>query len=385
MYRATSDKQVYNQQVVLGIVMSVAILDHTRLFFHFWNTNPADLEHTTPALFFTRFVSHYFAPAVFLLTGIGLYRKCLSKTIQQGAGSMALAGLLLLLTEATVNNFLYTFDPCYRTLGLFILGALGASLLLLAALQFLPLSMLRILAVAVLLGHNLLDGPELRETFGQTAAWAILHRQRFFPAGDHLYIINYTLLPWAALLALGYGCGPYFLSAFNARIRKRRLLAGGMLLTLAFFVLRWSNLYGDPHPWNAFPDGSRSLMSFFNVTKYPASLAYLCITVGPLMCLYALLEGRRNRITGFFAAFGALPLSMYLFSTFVIHLVSMAALPLSGISWQHMIITPASYRPDSPLAGYGYPLGAVYLLWAILMAGLYFLSALLLRRRAGPG
>lgn len=319
------------------------------------------------ALFFTRFSSHFFAPAAFLLTGITLYHKGAQRSKAQNAGIWISKGIALILIEALINNFLYTFDPYYRTLGLYIIGITGLSMILLAALQYLPLKWITGVSLLVITAHNLLDQVTVSGHSARAVTWYILHQQQYMLNGDRLYTVNYTLLPWAALLALGYSLGHYIINT-PKETQRRKAVITGLSLCILFFLLRGINIYGDKTPWSVQGSWPATLISYFNITKYPASLDYICITIGPLLLLFAFtLQPAGGFFTRFFSTLGRMPLLVYLVSTLIIHLAALCTIGLQGFSWQHMIITPASYEPGSALAPYGYSLPAVYGIWLLML------------------
>ncbi|UCS94012.1 hypothetical protein KZP23_02980 [Echinicola marina] len=362
-------------KVTLGAVMLLAILDHTRIFFHYWNTSPTDMETTTLPLFFTRTVSHFFAPSVFFLSGVQCHFY--GKNVHKRKMSVTLAkkGVALILLEFAINNFLYTFDLYYRTMGIFILAILGISLLLLALLIYLPPRILFPLSLMGILGHHFLDGINYGGQSSLQILGALLHHQKFIETKRCLFIINYTILPWAPLLWAGYALGWWFEQDFPAVIRKRQLKALGLFLILVFVLLRSTGWYGETSDWNMGTNTfSVSLISFFDLNKYPASLCLITFTMGGLFLLIAFLEVRTSNITDLLMEYGNHSLFIYLFSTFTLHLAAMLTLPLEGFSIWAMVITPASYLTDSPLENHGFPLIAVYGIWLFFVA--VFLKAI---------
>jgi uncharacterized membrane protein len=376
MSSTETSQNTYVRTLLLGVVMSFAILDHTRLFFHYWNTNPADLEHTTPGLFFTRFVSHYFAPAVFFLVGVELYLNGLSYTKKQHTFRLLKQGIFLLLIELFINNFLYTFDLYYRTIGLFILGLLGICFICLAGLHYLSRNSLLFLSLSIIGLHNFLDAFRLEDHSPLSITWYILHQQKFIPLDDRMYIVNYTLLPWLAVLLLGYFFGYYYWHGNARTLRKKILMYSGWISLGFFFLVRSLNIYADPKPWVIQPNGLFTILSFFDLTKYPASLAYLSLTLGPIFLFLGYVEGIQNKFTSFFYTFGKRPLFIYLISTFLIHAIAMLGLLIKDASPMRMVITPASYNSNSELHNYGYSLSVVYVIWLAFMLLFYFLCKL---------
>ena len=357
---------VQQRNLMAGIVLSLAILDHTRLFFHFWNTKPDDLTHPDLALFFTRFSAHLFAPATCLLIGIQLYLRGVNRSKSENMWLWICNGIVLIAVEALVNNFLYTFDLHYRTLGLYFVGIMGCSMILLAVLQYLPWKWLMGITILVLAGHHLLDNIQVSGHSTKAVLWYILHQQQHILLGDQLYTVNYTILPWSALLCLGYCLGRYVVAMSPQAIRTRALVAG-LILCAAFFVLRSINYYGDSIPWQQQSTEAATLISYFNVTKYPASLDYCCITIGLLLILFSFIGKIPVALSRFFALLGKMPLTVYLSSTFIIHLSAMLVMLFQGRPWQQMIITPSSYTRGSALYGYGFPLIMVYGIWVVML------------------
>ncbi|MDX6189418.1 hypothetical protein SGQ83_08675 [Flavobacterium sp. Fl-318] len=361
-----------SRRILLGVIMTFAILDHTRLFFHYWNTNPADLDHTTFSLFFTRFISHYFAPAVFFIAGIELFQWMGKKTKKQNIWPLFQLGSVLILIEIFINNFLYTFDPYYRTIGVFIIGSLGLCLYFMAGLQYLNRNWILGISLIILIGHHVLDSIQMKGDSPNAILWYLLHQQKFIPHNQSLYIVNYTLLPWLGVLLLGYFWGFFCRSESSPVLRKKVLLYSGFILIAVFFVLRGLNGYGESIPWKTGSSSLLSVLSFFNLTKYPASLEFLAITLGPIFLFLAYAENWKNRVAQFFFTLGQFPLFTYLFSTLIIHLAAMAWLFFNGKPLQNMVITTASYGAKSPLLNYGYSLATVYLLWLVFVLICYF-------------
>lgn len=359
-------------RILLGIVMAFAILDHTRLFFHYWNTNPADLDHTTWPLFFTRFVSHFFAPAVFFTTGILLFHMMEKKNRKENVWHLFGWGSALIFIEIFINNFLYTFDPYYRTIGIFIIGSLGICMFWMAGLQYCSRKIILFISIAIISGHHLLDSIQFEGDSVSAVLWYLLHQQKYIPVGQNMYIVNYTILPWLGILLLGYFFGFYYKSGNSAVLRKKILLYSGCIFICLFFVLRFVNSYGESNPWQFQNSTIKTVLSFFNLTKYPASFDYIAITLGPVLLFLAYAENKKNKIIDFFFILGKYPLFTYLFSTFIIHLSAMLFLYYKEKPLNTMIITPASYSNQSGLLNYGYSLTTVYLLSLVFILICYF-------------
>ncbi|MBC9794521.1 DUF1624 domain-containing protein [Sinomicrobium weinanense] len=359
--------------LLLGVVMSLAILDHTRLFFHFWNTDPYGPE-TTPFLFFTRFISHYFVPAIYLVTGITVYLAGRERPKPGLSRYLLLLGTGFLVLELMPDNFSWTFDIYYRTVGVFIFGGIGLCLLLFSVLIYLPVRWLVAIGVVIIALHHVLDDVRMEGTGAISVVWYIFHQHKIFLVGERVFVINYTLFPWLGVMLLGYGMGPLYSGEYDGSTRRKWLFRLGIAAIVLFFLWRGAQIYGDPDPWAVQEDPVRTVMSFLNLTKYPASLDFLLITLGPVwLFLLASDKVKNGRLASFFTVFGNTPVFCYLSSTYLIHAAAALVLRLQGNNWKDMIIIPASYGNGSPLKDYGYKLGIVYFIWMGFMLILYFL------------
>ncbi|AWW29520.1 hypothetical protein DN752_04900 [Echinicola strongylocentroti] len=287
---------------------------------------------------------------------------------------LAKRGGALLLLELAVNNFLYTFDPYYGTTGVFILAMLGISLLLLSVLIYLPSRVLLFLSIMAVFGHHLLDGFHVGETFLLDLLGSLIHEQQFIETKATLFIINYTILPWAPLLWIGYVIGHWFDPTYPKDKRKQKLRFLGIACLLLFIILRISGWYGEASPWlidaNSFP---MTLMSFFDLTKYPASLCLLACIFGVMLLLLGSFEDSGTKVTKALTTYGQHSLLIYLFSTLILHLTALVILPIEGISMSAMIIKPESYLLGNELENHGFPLITVYAIWIFAIITLYLL------------
>jgi uncharacterized membrane protein len=260
----------------------------------------------------------------------------------------------------------YTFDIYYRSIGLFFIGLLGCCYLLMAIFQYLPKILFLIVCLIIIAGHNLLDGVKLNDHAFSSIVWYILHQQKYLAYEGRVFIINYTLLPWFAIFGLGYLSSSLYGKDMANSLKSRAILACGILLLSLFFILRLTQFYGEPNKLSIYPDFKKTLISFFSLTKYPASLCYLSITLGITLLILAVTPNQKNWIVRSISLLGRNFLSIYLSSTFLIHLTAMFVLHLSGGKWSAMIITEASYLSESPLNGWGYSLLTVYIIWALI-------------------
>jgi uncharacterized membrane protein len=349
--------------------MVVMALDHVREFFHADNLlySPTDLDRTTAAAFLTRWVTHFCAPAFVLLTGVGAFLWAAhGRSRRELSWFLITRGLWLIFLELTVIRCLgWYFNFDYHDVPGQVIWAIGWSMIALAGLVHLPRGAIAAVAIILIAGHNLTDDVKASD-FGPLGwLWAILH------SGDPLHPLPgvtfrpvYTLLPWIGVMAAGYVCGPWM--APNFPHRRRRLAAVGAALTLAFLVLRALNVYGDPDPWTVESNWLFTAFSFANCTKYPPSLLFLLMTIGPTFLLLAWLEGRRGAALKPLVTFGRVPLFFYLIHLPLIHglAVLLSYLKYGAADW--LFVSPPWSTEVYP-EGYGYSLPVVYAIWALVL------------------
>ncbi len=355
-----------------GLVMVIMALDHTRDFFH--NAaplfDPTDMTRTNPALFFTRWITHFCAPVFVFLAGTGAYLSLSrGRTKRELSWFLFTRGLWLVLLEVTVVRFALTFDATYRLgIALLVIWVLGVSMIALAGLIHLPLRAVALFGVVLAVGHNALDRVS-PESFGPLGwLWKVLHVPGPIQGSSGFGLfVGYPLVPWVGVMALGYAFGR--LLQLEERRRHRVLLRLGLCLTLAFVVLRATNIYGDPSPWSVQPRGLVfTICSFLNCTKYPPSLLYLLMTLGPAIALLPAFERARGAVARFFLVYGRVPLFYYLLHFYLLH-VTAVVFAFTRYGWQLFSV----FGDDGPPPpGWGYPLWVVYLVWASAVLALYY-------------
>ena len=352
--------RLYSVDMLRGLVMVIMALDHVRDFFHTGGFDPTDLTKTDSALFMTRWITHFCAPVFVFLAGTGAFLSIsCGKTKPQLARFLLTRGMWLVILELTIIRFAWTFDFDYHYgLSALVVWALGWSMMALAGLIFLPTWTIALFGVAMIAIHNLFDGVS-GESFGSLSGlWMILHQRSGFEIAPGIeFVVVYPLIPWIGVMAAGYGFGKLLL--LESEKRRRLLLALGIGLTLAFVVIRAVNVYGDQHSWAVRDNNLFTFFSFINATKYPPSLLYLLMTLGPAIIALAFLE--RLRESGMFArpflVFGRVPLFYYILHLYLIHALAVA------LAW-------ARYSFAFP-APQGYGLPVVYLVWLAIIAMLY--------------
>ena len=275
--------------------MVLMTLDHTRDFFHAGAMafSPEDLTRTTPILFLTRWITHVCAPAFLFTAGLGAFLRLQRplSTKAQLSRFLWTRGLWLVLVELTVMRVAMNFslDARYPVL-LLVLWALGVSMIALAALVHLPPRVLAVLSIAVIAVHNGLDGVQASQFGALAGLWNVLHQPGVFFVAGVPVVVGYPLVPWIAVMAAGFCAGPVFLRA--PQERRRFLLRWGTVLVVGFVVLRAINLYGDPQPWSTQPSAVFTVISFLRTTKYPPSLAFLLMTLGPALLALSYFDRR---------------------------------------------------------------------------------------------
>lgn len=353
-----------------GIVMVLMALDHVRDYFTDVRFSPTDLEHSNPALFFTRWITHYCAPVFVFLSGTSAFlsmRK--GKTKAEAARFLLSRGLWLIFLELTVVRLGWQFNVDYHFSVLQVIWVLGASMMAMSALIFLPRSIMMTLALLLIFGHNLLDAPAARAMLDHPAGYLLHLTGPVFRDDQHLLLVMYPLIPWVGVMMAGYSLGPLFLQEPERRNKQLQLIGLGAIAL--FFVLRGINVYGDPHPWQQQGSTVMTVLSFFNVEKYPPSLLYLLMTLGPAIALMPLLEKWKGWLPERIAVYGKVPMFYYLLHIYVIHGLSM----LTGIAmgFPPSLFTDMGRLFNSP-SGWGFGLAAVYGWWLLIVVLLYFPS-----------
>jgi uncharacterized membrane protein len=354
-----------------GVVMAIMALDHVRDYFHLgaMNYDPVNMDTTTPELFFTRFITHYCAPIFVFLAGTSAFLYGAKKTKKELSKFLVSRGLWLIFIEIVVMSFLWWFDITYGFINLQVIWAIGICMILLGILIYLPKKLILIFGLAMVFGHNLLDGIVMQGSSLKSTIWYILHQQNFAPIGTR-FSIFYPIIPWVGVMALGYCFGELYKTGFDIRLRKKWLLGFGIVLILIFLILRFINVYGDPIPWSVQKNGAFTIMSFLNVYKYPPSLLYLLITLGPgFLFLYAT-ESIKNKVTDFFLVFGRVPFFYYIIHIFIIHLSALIIHALLGGNWRDLILDASTFT-TTKMSTYGYSLFVVYLVWIAIVLLLY--------------
>ncbi|GEN10338.1 Uncharacterized membrane protein [Myxococcus fulvus] len=330
----TKGRRIIGIDALRGLVMALMLVDHVREYFylHAQVSDPVVLATTPPGLFFTRLAAHLCAPVFIILTGVAAWLYGQRHGGRRAAsGFLFKRGLFLLVLELTVVNFAWTFQLLPPTYYFQVIGAIGLSMMVLAALLHLPRPALLGFALLVILGHNLLDSVHFAAGEPGHTPWALLHDRGFIdlPWGARLKT-SYPVLPWMGVIALGYAVGPWFSSQVQATTRRRWLLLASAGALALFGVLRLVNVYGEPLPWSVGATPLETVMSFLNLTKYPPSLDFLLLTLGVGAALLALLDLAPEALSTTLAVFGAAPLFFYVVHLYLLNALNRLALAALG-------------------------------------------------------
>lgn len=357
-------RRVESVDIVRGLVMVLMVLDHVRDHLTDGTGDPTRAAHLEPTLFFTRWVTHFCAPTFVLLAGTSAYFLSRRRSPDRVSRFLWTRGLWLIFLEVTVVRFAWTFSLA-PDLGLIlqVIWAIGASMIVLAVLVRLPIVVSGAFGVTLVLTHNLIDGID-PAGFG---AWEPLIRLLHVPgrtaiAGVPLHVL-YPLVPWVGVMAAGYALGHAFVLAPDRRASLLQRL--GLGLTVAFFVLRTINGYGDPKPWTTDADAGVALMRWLATTKYPPSLDYLLMTLGPVLLLLGWLERRPRPTLRWLLVFGRVPLFLYVVHLYAAHALAMLVGWATGFA-PSQFLSPFFAFPES----YGVGLPIVLLSWIALTAAL---------------
>lgn len=369
---ALKKNRIESIDVLRGLVMIIMALDHVRDYFHIGaNTDdPLNLATTTHALYFTRWITHFCAPVFVFLSGTSIYLQSLRKTKKELSLFLLKRGLWLVFLELVIVTFGWSFNVRFNLLIMQVIWAIGISMFILGFLIRLPFKAVVILGFLIVGLHNVLDFQEAAPDYKAGLFLDLLHHSRFaiYPfATNHGIIIAYPFLPWTGLMMVGYGFG----KLLELPDRRKKMNIIGLSLIGFFVLLRSSNLYGDPVHWTTQRTPFYTFLSFLNVNKYPPSLLYMCITIGPALLVLSWIDTLKNKFTDMLKLYGRVSLFYYLLHLYLIHILATVSYFLHGHTLQQAYDRP----PNTPfyfvVAGEGYGLPMVYAVWIVVVALLY--------------
>ncbi|MEP4947783.1 MAG: hypothetical protein ABJU26_09595, partial [Flavobacteriaceae bacterium] len=314
---------------------------------------------------------HFCAPVFVFLAGTSAFLYGQKKPKGALSKFLITRGLWLILIEIFVNNFLWWFDITFEFTNLQVIWAIGLSMIALGGAIYLPKRVVLVLGLLIVFGHNLLDTITFEgESFGEII-WYILHQLHYMELCDGIFVsFSYPVLAWSGIMLLGYCFGALYRHDFDANLRKKWLLGMGIGSIVLFFILRGVNIYGDLNPWELQSTQAKTVISFFNTTKYPPSLTYILMTLGPSFLFLRGIENVKNWFSEFLIVFGRVPFFYYIIHILVIHGFALLGLLITGKDWKLMIMDNETMSSGA-LQGYGYPLWLVYLIWIGIVLFLY--------------
>ena len=389
MDRATTPGRVPSVDLLRGLVMVLMAIDHTRDYVHTaaMAFQPEDLRQTTTAIFLTRWITHICAPTFMFAAGLGAWFWLERQGSKAGLSRFLVTrGLWLIFLEFTLVRFAFFFQLNPSLLLLLVFWALGLSMIALALLAHLPYRALVVVSIAMIALHNLTDRVQPADFGAVSWLWQVLHQPGLLMPGPPAVIVAYPLIPWIGVMAAGFCFGRVY--RLPSERRRPLLIWSGVALTALFIVLRAINVYGDPRWWSPQADPVFTVLSFLNTTKYPPSLLFLLMTLGPAIAILGFTDRARPSNANPLLVFGRVPLFYFVLHIVAIHLAAIA------LTWMRYGNAPFLWLPPPTLGSprnafppdFGWDLWVVYVLTALVVAALYpiclWFSRLKARRRS---
>jgi uncharacterized membrane protein len=365
-------KRVESIDFLRGTVMIIMALDHVRDYFHAdaFVYEPTDLSRTSVFLFFTRFITHYCAPVFVFLAGTSAYLYGTKKSKKELSFFLLTRGIWLILAELFILSLFRTFNPAFTYIHLQVIWAIGISMMILAAVIYMSRPFILLTGILIIATHNLLDNIHVPGNGILSFLWAVVHEPAHFTFGHFSVFVHYPLVPWIGIMIAGYYFGQLYIPGYDPAKRKKILLYLGSGAIILFIILRSGNFYGDAAHWSAQKNTAFSLLSFLNVTKYPPSLLYTLITLGPAIIFLAVSEKPLNALKAKITVFGRVPMFYYLAHILLIHFLATIGAIITGYKLSDMILS-SSVQSAPALKGYGFNLFIVYVVWIALILMLY--------------
>ena len=361
--------RIESLDLLKGLVIVIMAIDHVRDYFHYssYIFDPTDPTLTTVPIFFTRFLTNFCAPAFSFLAGLSAFMVGKRKSLNELSSFLLSRGLWLVFVELVIMDFGWHFDVSFRSVNFSVIWSLGISMIFLAGLIHLPKKVILIFSCLLIFGHNLLDNIH----FDGSILWAFLHEQKpFLTTPNHIFIAVYPLIPWIAVMALGYYFGSFYDKDYDPIKRKKIFNIIGIAAIIFFVILRGINIYGNLLPWDNYGNLMQTAFSFLNLSKYPPSLSFLLVTLGGAFLFLANAETLKGRVVNFFCVFGRVPFFFYIIHVYLIHFLALITAEFTGLGWQKMVL-PAMPFMVKALKGFGFNLAVVYLIWIFVIVILY--------------
>ena len=363
-------KRLQSVDIVRGIVMIIMALDHTRDLMHMTSVadSPTNLETTTPALFFTRWITHFCAPTFVFLSGVSAY-LVFKKTnnVTDTRRFLLTRGLWLVVLEFTLVNFGIWFDPHFTVFIFDVIATIGFGFIILSLFLKSSTKTILIIGLAIIFLHNLsafipATGASLPGKFAM-----MLLAPAAIPFGiGRLFIMGYPPIPWLGIMLVGFAAGRLFEPPTSAR--KQIFLKIGLAALALFIIVRSANVYGDSSQWARQKDLLFTVLSFINVTKYPPSLVFCLLTLGVMFLLLSLVEGVQNKFTQITTVYGKVPLFYFLIHWYILHPLMFLIVFLQGYKYSDLVFGTNLGRPKGIS---GVNLWYIYLIWVLVVIALY--------------
>lgn len=367
-------KRVHPIDIVRGIIIIIMTLDHVRDFFHIHAMDENPLDVNNPLIFFTRWITHYCAPTFVFLSGVSAWLAGRKKTKKQLSIFLIKRGAWLIAADIIIMSFGFTFNPLYNLIILEVLWAIGGGMIILGLLIRTSLPVIIATAAVIFFVHNLLDYVTLpANAWGTVVRVFVSGAGALVPLssdGSRNMLIGYAPITWSGVLLFGYVAGHLYDEAkYTAQQRQKTLMIAGCLLIALFILLRVINKYGDPAPWAEKDTASTTFLSFLNVSKYPPSLIFCCMTLGPVLILLALTERLKGRFAEFVTVYGKVPFFYFIMHFYLAHFLTVIAFFATGYGWKDRA-DPASlflFRPQH----FGFNIWWVYVIWLSVVLIMY--------------
>jgi uncharacterized membrane protein len=362
-------ERIHSIDIIRGLIMVIMAIDHTRDFMHI-PASPLNMQTTTVILFFTRWITHFCAPTFVFLSGVSAFLAGQRRSKNELSLFLLKRGIWLILSDLLIITLLFSFDIQYHLFILEVLSAIGFGMILLAVLIYLPRSVIAVIAVIIIFGHNAFDYVKFADdsTIGAVIKFLISGAASVNPIGAGRTVAElYPPVTWAGPLLLGYVFGSLYQIGADAAKRQKTLLYTGLSFIGLFIILRLINHYGDPAPWLVQRNAAHTLLSFLNTAKQPPSLFFILMTLGPVMVLLAIAEKCSNRLSAFFEVYGNVPYFFFIAHFCLLRCINILLIIISGLPFK---------SDGNPFVwqvqGFGYPLWAVYLIWLFVILAFYF-------------
>ena len=361
-------KRITSIDILRGIIMVIMALDHARDYFSSYSGDPLDFTRVGTLMFFTRWITHFCAPVFVFLAGTSAFLSLgRGKTKKEMSWQLFTRGLWLVILEVTVVRFGWQFNIDYSLVIFQVIWAIGCSMIFLSLLIYLPKPVILGIGLLLIFGHNKLDLVQAKDIHITDGLWNVLHVQApiHFANGNILFVI-YPLIPWIGVMAVGYCFGAIF--KMQEQQRKKWLYSIGISAILLFIIIRYNNVYGDPRIWQHQDSLLHNILAFIRCQKYPPSLDYLLMTIGPAIAVLPLLEKLSSRIGNVFTVYGRVPMFYYILHIYLLHAMALITGLLMGFPSTYFTANGALFGDKH---GWGFGLGIVYLYWLAAVIILY--------------